>query len=296
MDTMTSQITSLMIVYSTVYSGADQRKHQSSVSLAFVRVIHRWPHKGPITRKMFPFYDVIMYIDDQQILLDPWNEHRSWCIPVMNSEAYIYAGQTTGCVTACMLLATKQRPKLRFTASVASPLAFWGLTMDTYDIYASRRHMASWMLIMIDSGNALSPAQHQTITWTSSGELGTNFGEIWSKWNNFNCRECNSKCRNESVGQFVAFTSRRNFHGVYSSWLRKSRNHETFESRSFVMPEHIMPMGGGFKYSYVFLNLRALKCSPVNEIHIFERYPLKFHTKYLKRYDPALKLKFGAKP
>ena len=62
--TMASQITSLRIVYSTVYSGTDQRKHQSSASLAFVRGIHRWPvnspHKGPVTRKMFPFDDVIM--------------------------------------------------------------------------------------------------------------------------------------------------------------------------------------------------------------------------------------------
>ena len=44
--------------------GADQRKHQSSASLAFVKGIHRspvnCPHKGPVTRKMFPFDDVIM--------------------------------------------------------------------------------------------------------------------------------------------------------------------------------------------------------------------------------------------
>ena len=64
MSMMAFQITSLMIVYSTVYSGADQRKHQSSASLAFVRGIHRWPvnspHKGPVKRKMFPFDDVIM--------------------------------------------------------------------------------------------------------------------------------------------------------------------------------------------------------------------------------------------
>ena len=57
---MASQITSLTIVS----SGAYQRKHQSSASLAFVRGIHRWPvnspHKGPVTRKMFPFNDVIM--------------------------------------------------------------------------------------------------------------------------------------------------------------------------------------------------------------------------------------------
>ena len=39
--TMASQITSLTIVYSTLYSGADQRKHQSSASLAFVWGIHR---------------------------------------------------------------------------------------------------------------------------------------------------------------------------------------------------------------------------------------------------------------
>ena len=59
-----SQITSLTIVFSTVYSDADQRKHQSSASLAFVRGIHRGPvnspHKWPVTRKMCPFDDVIM--------------------------------------------------------------------------------------------------------------------------------------------------------------------------------------------------------------------------------------------
>ena len=63
MDAIASQITSLTIVYSTVYSGADQRKHERSASLAFVRGIHRGPvnspHKWPVTGKMFPFVDVI---------------------------------------------------------------------------------------------------------------------------------------------------------------------------------------------------------------------------------------------
>ena len=63
MGTNASQIASLPIVYSTVYSGAGQRKHQSSASLAFVWGIHRRPvnspHKWPVTRKMFPFDDVI---------------------------------------------------------------------------------------------------------------------------------------------------------------------------------------------------------------------------------------------
>ena len=58
MTTVASQITSLTIVYSAVYSDAEQRKHQSSASLAFVRV--NSPHKWPVTRKMFPFDDVIM--------------------------------------------------------------------------------------------------------------------------------------------------------------------------------------------------------------------------------------------
>ena len=64
MGAKASQLTTLTIIYSIVYSGEDQRKHQSSASLAFVRGIHRWPvnspHKWPVTRKMFPFDDVIM--------------------------------------------------------------------------------------------------------------------------------------------------------------------------------------------------------------------------------------------
>ena len=80
MSTIASQITSLTIVYSTVYSGADQSKHQSSASLAFVWRIHRGPvnspHKWPVTRKMFPFDDVIMQFFIQWSFLEcslvPW--------------------------------------------------------------------------------------------------------------------------------------------------------------------------------------------------------------------------------
>ena len=72
MTTIASQINSLTIVYSTVYSDADQSKHQSSASLAFVWGIHRGPvnspHKWPVTRKMFPFDDVIMILHPHQNL------------------------------------------------------------------------------------------------------------------------------------------------------------------------------------------------------------------------------------
>ena len=64
MGAISSQITSFTILYPTVYSGADQRKHQSCASLSFVRGIHRGlvnsPHKWPVTRKMFQFDDLIM--------------------------------------------------------------------------------------------------------------------------------------------------------------------------------------------------------------------------------------------
>ena len=65
MGSMASQITSFASVYSAVYSGAD-KKNQISASLAFVQGIHlgpvNSPHKWPVTQKMFPFDDVIMWM------------------------------------------------------------------------------------------------------------------------------------------------------------------------------------------------------------------------------------------
>ena len=79
MGAIASQITSLTIVYSTVYSDADQRKHQSSASVAFVWGIHRGPvnspHKWPVTRKMFPFDDVFMILTlITSILQQTWTQ------------------------------------------------------------------------------------------------------------------------------------------------------------------------------------------------------------------------------
>ena len=82
MSTMASQITNLTIVYSSVYSGADQRKHQSSASLAFVRGIHRGPVNSPpkwqVTQRMFPFDDVIMTWKTRTLL--------SWAISTLSSQ------------------------------------------------------------------------------------------------------------------------------------------------------------------------------------------------------------------
>ena len=84
---MASQITGLPIVYLTVYSGGDQRKDQSSASLAFVWVIHRWPvnspHKWPVTRKIFPF------------------DESSW---VKNIKPTDFHSMTLSCVTFVLMI------------------------------------------------------------------------------------------------------------------------------------------------------------------------------------------------
>ena len=64
MGPMTSQITGVLIDYSTVWSGADLRRYQSFASLAFCREFTgdrgEFPAQWPVTQKMFPFDDVIM--------------------------------------------------------------------------------------------------------------------------------------------------------------------------------------------------------------------------------------------
>ena len=89
MGAIASQITSLTIVYSIVYWGGDQRKHQNSASLAFVRGNHRGPvnspHKWPVTRKLFPLDDVIMTtIETKQEPSNSGFNHayalRRWCL------------------------------------------------------------------------------------------------------------------------------------------------------------------------------------------------------------------------
>ena len=66
MSAIVYQITGVSIVYSTVCSSADERKHQSSASLSFVTGNHQLPvdslHKGPVTRQMFPLDDVIYVV------------------------------------------------------------------------------------------------------------------------------------------------------------------------------------------------------------------------------------------
>ena len=98
MGVIAFQITSLAIAYSTVYSDTDQRKHQSSASLAFVRGIHRGPvnspHKWPVTRKMFTFDDVIMvYRHDHFILCFVMDISRSLFTHIFQGFLFDYPSQ-----------------------------------------------------------------------------------------------------------------------------------------------------------------------------------------------------------
>ena len=118
MSTIASQITSLTIVYSNVYSGVDQRKHQSSASLAFVRGIHRGPvnspHKGPVTRKMFPFDDVIMNILLYRMFPNRWRFHRAshhwyttwFCQVILETCSWHSAKSTSKETVFCVRLLT----------------------------------------------------------------------------------------------------------------------------------------------------------------------------------------------
>ena len=105
-----SQITSLEIVYSIVYSGTDQRKHQNFASLAFVREI-RWrprnsPHKWPVKRKMFPFDDVIMeHGGDTDMFIQNFKTiwQQIWMTDVMfydftSISAHVYSDDACWCI------------------------------------------------------------------------------------------------------------------------------------------------------------------------------------------------------
>ena len=103
MSAMASQIISFTSVYSTVYSGVDQRKHQSSVSLASMRSPVSFPHKEPVMRKMFPFDDVI-------ILLTAFVGYKLWefLCPLLTGVAVLYILHTFHCLRRNMMISRCQ--------------------------------------------------------------------------------------------------------------------------------------------------------------------------------------------
>ena len=100
MSMMESPITGVSIVYSIVCSGADQRKHQSSASLAFVRGIHRGPvnspYQRPVTWKIFPFGDVILMIPGAVEVVHPvWRLLPNWGFSPYTRQGKTRQGNST---------------------------------------------------------------------------------------------------------------------------------------------------------------------------------------------------------
>ena len=134
MGMIASQITSLASVYLTFYSGADQRKHQSSASLAFVRGIHWWPlnspHKWPVTQKMYPFDDVIILI----MQLEGWRVvsfHFLEQIGHIVKESNCIWAMEPG-IILCMHPANERRPY-----NVTSSLIGWAHTQNEHSDWAT---------------------------------------------------------------------------------------------------------------------------------------------------------------
>ena len=169
MGTMVSQIKSLTIVYSTVYSNADRRKHQSSASLAFVRGIHWWlvnsPHKWPVTWKKFPFDDVFML----------WH---------MNMNAtQTYTGSGNGLVPSGNIYLWKITLNFKFKPILIGTNELTHLP-PVFHICITElgQHWFRWWLV------AYSAPSHYLFTSAGLlliGHLGTNFSEIVIKIQNF---------------------------------------------------------------------------------------------------------------
>ena len=143
MGAMASQITSLTIVYSTVYPGADQRKHQSSASLAFVRGIHRWPvnspHKGPVTWKMLPFDDVI--VDSPSLLR---SKHSAHLTPVLDfGHSWLWWYKYSLFNFSCILAQDSDFESRRHKLSFYSDQGTFSVTWSKLRLY-SANHRAGY--------------------------------------------------------------------------------------------------------------------------------------------------------
>ena len=197
---MASQITGVSIICSNICSGADQRKHQSSTSLAFVRGIHQWaadtPHKRPVMQKMFSFDDIIM------------RDEITYPFPNSNSagdevwERIINSIPRWACGYLSML-GLKSNPVSingpRRKLDVLPLLTHWGRVT----------HICVNNVTIIGSDNGLLPVRCQAIIWTNAGvlliwPLGTNFDEILIEIRHFHWRKYVWKCCLWNVAHFTS--------------------------------------------------------------------------------------------
>ena len=160
MGSMASQITYLTIVYSSVYSGADQRKHQSSTSLAFVRGIHR----RPVTRKMLSFDDVIM------LILFP-----QWYFP---KDIYSLTWMGNQLSLLFFLLNTKPFYNHHFNSSPSS------------DAYMRQWFEVAFALILAWCRIGAKPLSKPMLSYYQLDLLEQTSVKFWSKYKTFHPRKC----------------------------------------------------------------------------------------------------------
>ena len=156
MSAAASQITGVSIVCSPVCSGAPQSRHQSSASLVFVRGIHRSPvnspHKGPVTRKMVPFDDVIM-----KTAYVHWDSPISWIsVPFqyeVNNEFRSNHNQVVkvACSIVMPQLTLKHLLKWHFIVFHSSVLHGWALISNLKDIASKLNawHQFMWLKLVL---------------------------------------------------------------------------------------------------------------------------------------------------
>ena len=195
MGAIASQITILTIVYLTVYLDEYQRKHQSSASPAFVRRIHREPvnspHKWPVTRKMFPFDDVIMMPADDQA---PWasaDTVMTMCLCCIYMGSVLEELQWPG-----RLITNSDRGKIAAIFQTTFSIAFSWMKITVF------RWKFNWNLFpsvpLTIFQHCLAPARQQAIIWTNAdpipwrayASLGTDelrfvvrLNELLNSWN-----------------------------------------------------------------------------------------------------------------
>ena len=164
MSPMASQITSLMIVYSTVYSHVDQRKHQSSALLAFGRGIHRWPvnsqHKGPVTRKMFSFDDVIM-------VAAFYVKKLVWCLCTTCLKLQVWVSCARLVFNTLKLRQNGRHFPDDILTSISLNEYVWipiNISLKFVPTIQSNQQYSS-----NDSDNGLAPIRSKTIIWTNDG-------------------------------------------------------------------------------------------------------------------------------
>ena len=150
------------------------KKHQSSALLAFVRGIDWWPvrspHKGPVTRKIFPFHDVIMI---RQHYVGRYAQRVAHAVPVTQMEGgggCLPGGHIAQLVAETQLLIFLFAISLLYCSALKSwnlnGLTVWGL-FTTSEPRAKRplsRHALSLLCINPNIYLHFIPSRHREMT------------------------------------------------------------------------------------------------------------------------------------